>query len=155
MRNDLCMALFIIFTISCQSHHHQVDPRKSRPAIWGTWKLISGTLIENGDTSVTDYSNNRSFIKIINNTHFAFLSHDLHQGKSADAAFSAGGGTYLLSDSLYTERLEYCSDREWEGNDFSFIISIHKDTLTQTGMEKVSKAHINRLNIERYYRLHQ
>ena len=153
MKNSLYGALFIIFTTACQLHSHQEIPKKTPPAIQGTWKLISGTLIENGDTSVTDYTKNLSFIKIINDTHFAFLSHDLHQGKGADSAFSAGGGTCRLVDSLYTEWLEYCSDRQWEGNDFSFVIAIHNDTLTQIGVEKVSKVGINRLNIEKYYRL--
>ena len=32
----------------------------------GTWKLISGTIIENGKTTVTDYTTILSFIKIIN-----------------------------------------------------------------------------------------
>jgi hypothetical protein len=147
------MFLFFMFATACRLNRHQETVEKTLPAIQGTWKLISGTLIENGDTSVTDYTKNLSFIKIINDTHFAFLSHDFHQGKAADSAFSAGGGTYRLADSLYTERLEYCSDRQWEGNDFSFVITIRKDTLTQTGVEKVSKAGINRLNIERYYRI--
>src|SRR5579863_10010507 len=118
MKNSLCWAMFLILTTGCQLNSHQEIPKQPLPAIRGTWKLISGTLIENGDTSITDYTKNLSFIKIINETHFAFLSHDLHHGKAADSAFSAGGGTYRLVDSLYTERLEYCSDRQWEGNDF-------------------------------------
>ena len=60
--------------------------------IVGSWQLISGTLIEKGDTTVTDYTKNKSFIKIINATHFAFLQHDLSKGKNADSSFSSGGG---------------------------------------------------------------
>lgn len=61
----------------------------------GTWKLMTGTLIENGDTTVTDYTKNKSFIKIINGTHFAFLEHDLSKGKDSAADFVAGGALIL------------------------------------------------------------
>ena len=119
----------------------------------GTWKLITGTLIEKGDTVTTDYTKNVSFIKIINDTHFAFLHHDLSKGKDSAAVFSAGGGSYMLSDSLYTEHLEYCSAREWEGHDFPFTMTIMNDTLIQSGIEKIESAGVNRLNIEKYIRV--
>ncbi len=121
--------------------------------IQGSWKLLSGTLIENGDTTVTDYTKNISFIKIINASHFAFLQHDLSKGKDSASVFVAGGGPYTFTDSTYTEKLEYCSAREWEGNDFEFSISINGDTLVQRGIEKVEAAGVNRLNIEKYIRL--
>jgi hypothetical protein len=122
--------------------------------IMGTWKLLSGSLIEKGDTTVTDYTGNKQFIKIINDTHFAFMSHDLNKGKdSATALFSAGGGKYSIKDSTYTEHLEYCSDRQWENNDFQFTVTIKNDTLIQQGVEKVEGTNINRLNIEKYVRL--
>jgi len=126
---------------------------KTPSPIVGTWQLISGTTIEKGDTVITDYTKKLSFIKIINDTHFAFLKHDLKKGKDTTAVFEAGGGRYSLTDSVYTEHLEYCSAREWEGNDFSFKVTIKKDTLVQTGIEKVESAGINRLNIEKYTRL--
>ena len=53
----------------------------------------------------------------------------------------------------YTEHLEYCKEREWENNDFSFTVSIIKDTLIQSGIEKIEKTGINRLNTEKYVRL--
>ncbi|MEO5581670.1 MAG: hypothetical protein ABIR66_03185 [Saprospiraceae bacterium] len=118
--------------------------------IHGTWQLISGTLIENGDTSITDYTKNISFIKIINASHFAFLQHDLMKGKDSDAVYSSGGGSYSLQDSSYIEHLEYCSDRVWEGNDFKFTIKVKNDTFIQRGVEIVETAGINRINIEKY-----
>jgi hypothetical protein len=118
----------------------------------GTWRLLTGTLIEKGDTVVTDYTQKVSFIKIINDTHFAFLHHDLKRGKDAAAVFSAGGGSYTLQQNRYTERLEYCSDSAWEGHDFTFTVVVSNDTLTQTGVEKVESAGVNRINIEKYVR---
>jgi hypothetical protein len=136
--------------MSCGAENReQVTPKP----LTGTWRLLKGTLIEKGDTTVTDYTRNVSFVKIINNTHFAFLQHDLKKGKDSAAVFVAGGGSYSVKDSVYTEHLEYCSAREWEGNDFTFTIAIKNDTLTQCGIEKVEGAGVNRINIEKYVRV--
>src|SRR5258706_1436536 len=140
----------IVIIMSCGIQNEQ--SKKTMPLV-GTWKLLSGTLIEKGDTTVTWYTKDLSFIKIINETHFAFLEHDLNKGKDSAAVFVSGGGRYSLADSDYTEHLEYCSDTQWEGNDFKFTISIKNDTLIQTGIEKAESAGINRLNIEKYVRV--
>jgi hypothetical protein len=146
--------LIVIMTIvfSCAKETKTEDSTQS-PLV-GTWKLLSGTLIEKGDTTVTDYTKGLSFIKIINDTHFSFTNHDLNHGKdSTTAAFSAGAGTYTLKDNTYTEHLEYCNAREWEGHDFPFTIEIKNDTLIQRGVEKIESQGIERLNIERYVRV--
>jgi len=139
--------LITLLYISCTNN-------KNSSPIAGTWRLMSGTVIEKNDTMITDYTKDKQFIKIINDSHFSFLGHDLNKGKdSATTFFSAGGGTYTLKDSAYTEHLEYCNDRQWEKNDFSFTITVHNDTLVQQGVEKVEGTGINRLNIERYVRV--
>jgi hypothetical protein len=148
------LLIMMIFSISCGSEKSEKIENKTGNLITGTWKLLSGTLIEKGDTTVTDYTKDKSFIKIINNTHFAFFMHDLNKGKdSATAAYSSGGGTYILKDSTYTEHLEYCTAREWESNDFTFTVTIKNDTLVQQGIEKIESEGINRMNIEKYIRL--
>ena len=139
--------------LSACSGKIDTDIKKGVLPIIGTWKLYSATLIEKGDTTITDYSKDRSFIKIINNSHFAFIQHDLKQGKDSTASFSSGAGTYELKDKTYTEHLEYCSDRQWEGHDFTFNITIKNDTLVQSGVEIIESAGINRLNIEKYVRV--
>ena len=115
----------------------------------GTWKLLTGILIEKGDTVVTDYTTDKSFIKIINDSHFAFLSHTLRKDTTD---FSAGGGSYTLTGNNYTEHLEYCNAKEWEGHDFSFTVTITGDTLVQTGVEKIQAQGIDRINTEKYIR---
>lgn len=152
--NSIIALLFVCtIPISCGSDNKAVKAVTTELPITGTWKLLSGTLIEKGDTIVTDYTKNISFIKIINATHFAFLQHDLNKGKDSAAVFSAGGGSYTLIDSSYKEYLEYCTAREWEEHDFEFNISIRNDTLVQSGIEIVESAGINRINIEKYVRL--
>lgn len=143
-----CAVFFFIF--SC----NPAQQPETKLTIEGTWKLQSGTLIEKGDTAVTDYTHGISFIKIINADHFAFLSHDLDKGKdSLQDSYSSGGGKYDFKDSVYTEHLEYCSDRQWEGNDFEFTVTIRGDTLVQQGIEKIDSLGVNRMNIERYIRI--
>jgi hypothetical protein len=139
--------------LSCDGNIQATSTSSNRKPIEGTWKLLTGTLIEKGDTTVTDYTRNVSFIKIINDSHFSFVQHDLNKGKDSPAVFSAGAGSYSLRDSTYTERLEYCTAREWEGHDFSFVVSINGDTLVQSGIEKIDSLGINRMNIEKYVRV--
>jgi hypothetical protein len=146
--------LITVFGISCSNEKVVETDNPASLPVTGTWKLLSGTLIEKGDTAITDYTQNKSFIKIINDTHFAFFMHDLNKGKdTANAAYSSGGGTYTLKGNTYTESLEYCTAREWEGNDFTFTLTINNDTLIQQGIEKIESEGINRMNIEKYIRL--
>lgn len=120
----------------------------------GTWRLISGALVEKGDTTVTDYTGDIEMIKIINDTHFAFLNHNVNRDKDSLATqFSAGGGRYQLNGDQYTEHLDYYTDPQWEGNDFIFTVTIQNDTLTQRGVEKVEGTSIDSLNIEKYVRV--
>lgn len=153
MKLIITLALMTATLLSCSTKKQNTLQQPAPLPLAGTWQLLSGTLIEKGDTVVTDYTKNISFIKIINDTHFAFLQHDLKRGKDSAAVFVAGGGKYTLTDSLYTENLEYCNDRNWEGNDFSFTITIKNDTLVQQGIEKVEAAGVNRVNIEKYVRV--
>src|SRR5215467_9648033 len=129
MKTQIGIIAVLIFFASCNSSVENTQAAPNKIPLQGSWKLLTGTLIEKGDTTVTDYTQGKEFIKIINDNHFAFLSHDLSKGKNADSLFSAGGGPYTLNDSSYTEHLAYCNDRQWEGNDFTFVVSINNDTL--------------------------
>ena len=155
MKIETRLVLFVAMSmlLSCAGKTSNDAPAQPLMPIAGTWRLVTGTLIEKGNTTVTDYTKKQSFIKIINDSHFAFLQHDLTKGKDSAAVFAAGGGRYSLKDSSYTEHLEYCSAREWEGNDFTFTIIIKNDTLVQKGVEKVAGTDINRVNTEIYVRV--
>ena len=119
----------------------------------GTWQLLSGTTITKGVTSVTDYSKGQRMIKIINETHFAFLRHDLNAPKDSSNHFDGGGGSYTINGDQYTEHLDYYADRNWEGKPFTFTVSINNDTLIQRGIEKVENEGIEREIIEKYIRV--
>jgi hypothetical protein len=153
MKKHYLLIICLLALSACTPSHEGDTSATNKTKLSGTWRLLEASLIEKGDTTVTRYGDQISFIKIINDTHFAFLQHDLAKGKNKDSVFVAGGGKYTLADSLYTEHLEYCSAREWEGNDFPFKITIRNDTLIQTGVEKVADLGIERINTEKYVRV--
>jgi hypothetical protein len=151
MKKSFTKLLLLVCVASCNEKTHPAPQQRGNLSIEGTWKLLTGTLIEKGDTVITNFTRDKSFIKIINKSHFAFLQHGTGNNPAAD--FSAGGGRYTLSGNNYTEHLEYCSAKEWEGHDFTFTLTISGDTLIQSGIEKIESEGINRINTEKYIRL--
>ena len=141
----------VIFT-SCEVRSKENGAKQNLLPIVGTWELISATTTEK-DSTFSTFNPKHKMIKIITPTHFAFFNHDLSRGKDSTAAFTAGGGDYVLEDSIYTEHLEYFISREWEENKFQFVVTIKNDTLTQSGIEKVEKLGIERLITEKYKRV--
>ena len=102
-------ALLLTILISCQSNQEGKTTPVVNPMI-GSWQLVSGTTITGKDTTTTDYTRNKRFLKIINGSHFAFVGHDVNKGKDSAAFYSSGAGTYTLNDSVYTEHLQFCND---------------------------------------------
>lgn len=141
------------FLCSCSSQQGTPHESAATPALVGTWKLITGMTIAGKDTTVTDYTKGQEMIKIINPTHFAFLHHDLNQGKDSAAVFAAGGGRVAFDSTHYTEYLDYCNLREWEKHQFDLTYTISGDTLRTTGLEKVENAGVDRINIETLVRV--
>ena len=153
MKSKIAILLISSILMACSnSSTKKAGETKVNPLV-GTWKMFSSTLIEKGDTTNTEFSKDLSFIKIINDSHFAFMQHDLKKGKDTAAVYSSGGGTYTYDGTTYAEHLEYCSAREWEGHDFKFTMTLNGDTLIQKGTEIIESEGINRENTERYVKL--
>lgn len=144
-------AIFLLALAIFTSCNPDSGKKKPLPLI-GTWKLIAATSTER-DSTYSTFNPKVRMIKMINETHFGFFSHDLNQGKDSTAAFTAGGGEYTLADSIYTERLQYFIQREWEGHEFRFTVTIRNDTLTQRGVEKLENLGIDRIIEEKYVRI--
>lgn len=147
---NLILILFFVLISSCQkkvTHKKVVEPT----SIIGTWKLLTGTIIEGKDTTITDYTINQELLKIIISTHFAFFRHDLK--KDSIPIFVSGGGRCQIGEKQYTEHLDFCNYREWENNTFEFEYDIVGDTLITMGIEKIESLKVNHLNIEKYVRL--
>lgn len=151
MKFPLALLLTAAIFTSCGENSGKQKPL---PLV-GTWQLISATSTEK-DSTFSTFNPNNKMIKIITPTHFAFFNHDLTQGKdSTTATFAGGGGEYTLVDSVYTEHLQYFNLREWENHKFEFVVKIHNDTLTQSGVEKLEKLGIDRIIVEKYVRVKQ
>lgn len=149
MKLNILMPLVVLSLVSCSGKEEST--KKSELNIQGTWQLLSATTIENGKSQTTDYSGDLKMIKMFNNSHFAFLKHSLNSKDSA--SFDAGGGTFVLNKDDYTEHLEYYKNKDWEGKTFNFKLAINKDTLIQKGVEKVEKAGVDRVIIEKYIKV--
>ncbi len=119
----------------------------------GTWQLLSAKTITGKDTVTSFPVAGQEMIKVINATHFSFFRHDKLKGKGTAAIFDAGGGTYTLKGSDYSEKLDYCTARDWEGHQFDFKIRLTSDSLIQTGTEKIDSLGIDRQIVEVYKRL--
>ncbi|MEQ9302520.1 MAG: hypothetical protein RJQ14_01290 [Marinoscillum sp.] len=144
---NLLLAVVIAGCTSSKKSNKELD-------ISHTWLLLNGTTITNEDTVITDYTRNQKFIKIINDTHFAFFRHDLTKGAdSTNSIFVAGAGSYTLRDNDYHEHLEFINYREWEGHEFDFTLTLKGDTLIQEGREKIEELGVDRVIIEKYVRL--
>jgi hypothetical protein len=135
--------LFVILT-ACQGNEQSAETLHDK--LEGSWQLIYAAHIKK-DTVIRNDPAGTKMIKILNQTHFAFMQHTVDKADST-GIFSSGGGTYALKDSIYTEHLEFCSARSYEGNDFEFTIKIHGDTLIQTGIEKLGDFGIGQENLE-------
>jgi len=147
MKKILVVLVLSVLLIACKNQTENKEMVKN--PIIGTWELISSTTIENDNVGTLEM-NQKRMIKVINKTHFAFFNHDVNKGQGSLASFISGGGKYTLNDSIYTEYLEFCNFREWEGNQFDFTIKIKGDTLIQSGSERIEELGVDRKIIETY-----
>ncbi|HET6255780.1 MAG TPA: hypothetical protein VFE32_17015 [Puia sp.] len=147
--NTISVLLLLITCLSVYACSHSDGATGLR--LNGTWQLISGMTITGRDT--VPYATDFRMIKIVNDTHFAFLRHDKNPSKDSSNHFDGGGGNYTLTGNKYTEHLDYYADRNWEGKPFTFTVELRGDTLIQTGIEKVDAAHVDHIIIEKYVRV--
>ncbi len=145
----IALPLLVLLLISCSTG---TDISSQHSLLIGTWKLIAAKTIQNDSVHIDDLSG-KEMIKVINGSHFAFLNHDLKTDPDDSLDFFvSGGGQYTLEGQQYTEFLEYCNFRQWEGHTFEFTITIKNDTLIQRGQEEIEELGVNREIIETYIR---
>ena len=151
MRNAFIF-IIAITTISISCSSNKKNEKSPGLKLEGSWELLSAHHTE-GDTSFYTDLTGKRMIKIINDSHFAFLNHDLNKGQDSVSTFVSGGGRYKLNGNAYFEELEFCNFREWEGHEFNFTIEIRDDTLVQKGVEKIEELGVDRIITETYVRL--
>lgn len=102
----------------------------------GVWQLVSGT------ADGQSYPASARSIKIITKGHFAVLGEEARGVRELKTAadslqafrtMSAGGGTYKLQGTTYTETLDYFADPAYAGRSVSFTCRTEGDRFFQSG----------------------
>lgn len=152
MRYLLIFPAALLALASCkQKTETAADTASTKSPLNGSWRLVSSKSITK-DTVDTSPKSGIETVKLYNDTHFTFFTHDTKKGKIDTPVFSAGAGTYTLSGDKYTEHLQYCNAREWEDHDFDFTMNLKNDTMTQRGVEKVPGV-VDHVIIETYVKM--
>ncbi|WP_194767679.1 hypothetical protein [Tamlana sp. I1] len=135
------LIILALFYFSCKK-------KASEISISGTWKMVYAEIIENDSIKIKDLKNT-AFIKIINDSHFAFFNQEINKSDR----FYGGGGTYSLVGNDYVETLSFTSVENIRNHKFPFKIQMKGDTLIQTGLEQIKEAGINRIITEKYIKI--
>ena len=150
MKNVFILFFLVFSIIACQQKKETAKILEAKPVnkIIGTWKMVYADIKENDSLQIKDLSKSE-FVKIINESHFAFFNQD-----HTDATlFYGGGGTYTLENDTYTEKLQFTSVDDVRNHEFPFTIEIKNDTLIQYGLEEIKEANIKRHIVEKYIRI--
>lgn len=139
MKIRFVFTLLVLAFISCKE-----QPNK----LVGTWKMVYAETFENDSIKIKNLENT-AFIKIINETHFAFFN----QQNDSNKNFYGGSGTYELNGQNYIETLSFTAVEAIKNHKFPFKVFIKGDSLIQTGLEEIKEAGINRMITEKYVRI--
>src|SRR5579863_8512114 len=70
----LTFAAVILLTLQgCEINQEKDKAVAPANPMIGTWELVTGTTIQGKDTTTTDYTKGKKFLKVINDTHFSFV----------------------------------------------------------------------------------
>ncbi len=152
MKRLFLILILIIIFISCSPNKPnsviETSPNTINNNIIGTWKLVYGEIREHDSITIKDTSTSE-FIKIINETHFAFFNQNLKNSED----YYAGAGTYTLNENDYVEVLSFFKNESFRGHTFAFNLEIKGDTLIQSGIEEIKETNIKRHIIEKYIKI--
>ncbi len=150
MKRLSIVLLITLLITSCNEEKENLKNIKSKttPKIMGTWKLAYGSVKENDSLTIKDVSKSE-FVKIINETHFAYFNQAYNEPRN----FYGAGGTYTLENNTYTEKLTYTAWEDYRDRSFPFTVKITKDSLIQYGIEEIKEKNIKRYVEEKYIRI--
>ena len=149
MKRFLLLSLItLVFSCNRVKEKPMVEEIQKELNIIGSWKLMYADVLENDSLQIKDMRNTE-FIKIINDSHFAFFN----MNETNSDAFMAGGGSYTLLGNKYTEKLDFFKNRDYRGEIFHFTVEMKGDTLIQHGLEEIKEANIKRYIVEKYLRV--
>lgn len=137
----------VLFLAGCQNRETET--------LSGTYRLLHSMTVRGSDTTYVTVDTSRTeMLKIFNGSHFSFFNHDKAKGAdSLNQLYVSGAGTYLLRGNDYTENLDFCNYREWEGKQFHFTLAFKGDTLIQSGEEVIPELGIEQIIRETYVKM--
>lgn len=145
------MVLLLAVLISC-------TPQNTNP-LEGVWKLESASYTT-PDTTTTVSGEDWNQIKILTESHFAFLGQgtdreDFTEGGTdsellaAVQSFQAGGGTYTVDGDTYTEHIDYFLTPNVAGVSLEFNYEMDgEDRWIQTGTLPMSELGLQQYDTE-------
>lgn len=151
MKSRALLISFLVLSISligCKGTMTKTTKEGQGSKIIGTWKLVYGDIKTGDSVEIKDLSNT-TFIKILNEGHFAFFN----QVDNTSDGFYGGGGSYVFDGSTHKETLEYTSLQEIRGHEFTFEVEFKGDTLIQKGLEDVPEIGLKRYITEKYIKI--
>lgn len=113
--------------------------------IVGEWQLVSAELTIGEQTFPTFNPDTHQMIKILTDSHFAFVSkgpirprfssYSLSTDDKITAFdnFGGGAGRYEFDGTTYTEHVEFSQYPNYEGSSLQFKVTIEGDMLVQEG----------------------
>ncbi|HZX59245.1 MAG TPA: hypothetical protein VFE54_10985 [Mucilaginibacter sp.] len=143
--------LFLAIAVLALTSFTNRPSSSKKRSLNGSWRLVSSKSITKKDTVDTSPAKGIETIKLYNDTHFTFFTHNTD--KSVTPTYDSGAGMYTLYGNKYTEHLKYCSEREWENHVFNFTIQLKQNSFVQRGVEKIDSLHIDHIIIETYVRI--
>ncbi|QBQ41147.1 hypothetical protein [Sphingobacterium psychroaquaticum] len=145
--------LFTLAVVSCVACQPS-EPAVNQNTLTGSYRLLESTTIKGKDTLFNKVDTTKTeMIKMFNESHFSFTNHDRSKGVDSTALFVSGAGRYFRDGDKYTELLDFCSYRPWEGKQFEFTLEIKGDTLVQHGVEEIPELGVKQHITEKYIKL--
>lgn len=104
----------------------------AKDTLEGSWILVKSTIITPEDTIHLPATENAVHMKIIGKTHFATIWQDPNVENYA----GFNGGTYTFENGIYTENLQFNSNRASIGWIVSFRVTLEKNRFFMESVDK-------------------
>jgi len=105
----------------------------------GTWEFVSATTTQADGTTIEHTTHDLRSTKILNENYFCVVT------RNADGTFRHTNlGPYRVEGDLYTETLEYSTNRDWMGGEAAYRFRIEGDLwyIDEIGLEPEKRGEV-------------
>jgi len=126
------MKKHILFPVAAAMIMLVCNTGTAKDTLEGSWILVKSTIITPEDTIHLPATENAVHMKIIGKTHFATIWQDPNVENYA----GFNGGTYTFENGIYTENLQFNSNRASIGWIVSFRVTLEKNRFFMESVDK-------------------